>query len=51
MNDVTVILQDLGRGKSAAMEDLLPLAYDALRELAAARMTRVPPFLMLLPMS
>lgn len=40
MNDVTVILQDIGRGKSAAMEELLPLVYDALRELAAARMAK-----------
>lgn len=38
MNDVTLILQDIGRGKSAAMEDLLPLVYDQLRQLAAARM-------------
>jgi len=40
MSDVTVILHDLGQGKSAAMEDLLPLVYDALRELAAARMAQ-----------
>jgi len=35
-----MILHDIGRGKSAAMEELLPLVYQALRELAAARMAR-----------
>ena len=43
MNDVTVILQDIGRGKSAAMEELLPLVYEELRKLAAQKMSHEPP--------
>jgi RNA polymerase sigma factor (TIGR02999 family) len=38
MNDVTLMLQAVGRGDSHAMEDLLPLVYDELRRLASARM-------------
>ena len=38
MNDVTQILQASGRGDRRAVEDLLPLVYDELRGLAAARM-------------
>lgn len=38
MNDVTQILQAAGRGDRRAVEDLLPLVYDELRGLAAARM-------------
>jgi RNA polymerase sigma factor (TIGR02999 family) len=38
MNDVTQILQAAGRGDRRAVEDLLPLVYDELRSLAAARM-------------
>src|ERR1035437_1478752 len=38
MSDVTLILQAVRRGDSRAMEDLLPLVYDELRKLAAARM-------------
>ena len=38
MSDVTLILQAIGRGESCASEELLPLVYDELRRLAAARM-------------
>src|ERR1035437_3926323 len=38
MSDVTLILKAVSRGDSRAMEDLLPLVYDELRKLAAARM-------------
>lgn len=40
MSDVTVILQAIGRGESQASEELLPLVYDELRRLAAARMAQ-----------
>lgn len=40
MSEVTVILQAIGRGESHAAEELLPLVYDELRQLAAARMAR-----------
>jgi len=40
MSDVTMILQAVGRGEKAASEDLLPLVYEELRKLAAARMAR-----------
>ena len=40
MNDVTQVLQAIGRGEGKASEDLLPLVYDELRRLAAARMAR-----------
>ena len=40
MNDVTLILQAVSRGDRQASEDLLPLVYDELRRLAAARMAR-----------
>lgn len=38
MSDVTLILQAMGGGENRAAEDLLPLVYDELRRLAAARM-------------
>jgi RNA polymerase sigma factor (TIGR02999 family) len=40
MKDVTLILQAVGRGEKQASEDLLPLVYEDLRHLAAARMAR-----------
>ena len=40
MSDVTVILQAIGRGESQASEELLPLVYNELRQLAAARMAQ-----------
>lgn len=40
MSDVTVILQAVGRGEKQASEELLPLVYDELRQLAAARMAQ-----------
>jgi RNA polymerase sigma factor (TIGR02999 family) len=40
MNDVTQVLQAIGRGEGKASGDLLPLVYDELRRLAAARMAR-----------
>jgi RNA polymerase sigma factor (TIGR02999 family) len=39
MNEVTRILSELGPGDPTAAERLLPLVYDELRRLAAARMT------------
>jgi len=38
MNDVTRILSNIARGDAHAAGDLLPLVYDELRKLAAARM-------------
>jgi RNA polymerase sigma factor (TIGR02999 family) len=38
MSDVTLILDAISRGESQASEKLLPLVYDDLRKLAAARM-------------
>lgn len=38
MSDVTLILDAINRGESQASEKLLPLVYDELRNLAAARM-------------
>ena len=40
MDDVTVVLQSIGRGESQASEALFPLVYEELRRLAAARMAR-----------
>ena len=40
MNDITLVLQALGRGEGQASEELLPLVYDELRRLAAARMAQ-----------
>jgi RNA polymerase sigma factor (TIGR02999 family) len=38
MNDVTFLLEAIGRGEKAAPEELLPLVYDELRHIAASRM-------------
>jgi len=43
MSDVTHILSQIGQGNPAAAEQLLPLVYDELRRLAAARMTHENP--------
>src|SRR3954467_7232258 len=41
MSDVTLILQKIERGDpNAAAEELLPLVYQELRKLAAAKMSR-----------
>ena len=40
MSDITMVLQSIGREESAASEKLLPLVYDELRRLAAARMAQ-----------
>jgi RNA polymerase sigma factor (TIGR02999 family) len=43
MNEVTRILSDLARGDAHAAAELLPLVYDELRKLAAARLARELP--------
>ena len=43
MTDVTTILAQIESGDPAAAEQLLPLVYDELRKLAAARLTREKP--------
>ena len=43
MSDVTQILQQIEAGGRSAAEDLLPLVYDELRKLAAARMANESP--------
>jgi hypothetical protein len=43
MNEVTRILADLARGDPSAASQLLPLVYDELRKLAAARLAREAP--------
>jgi len=40
MEDITQLLQSIGRGEEKASEELLPLVYNELRQLAAARMAR-----------
>jgi RNA polymerase sigma factor (TIGR02999 family) len=40
MNDVTRILSRIGSGDPSAAEDLLPLVYDELRKLAAAKLAQ-----------
>ncbi len=40
MSDITLVLQAVSRGENRAAEQLLPLVYDELRKLAAARMAR-----------
>lgn len=42
MNEITLILEAIGRGDKQASEDLLPLVYQELRRLAAAKMAREP---------
>ena len=43
MNDVTRILQSMEQGNPQAAEELLPLVYDELRKLAAAKMAKEAP--------
>jgi RNA polymerase sigma factor (TIGR02999 family) len=43
MNDVTRILSAIEQGDPQAAEQLLPLVYDELRKLAAAKLTREKP--------
>ncbi len=43
MNDVTRILNRVEQGDPKAAEELLPLVYDELRKLAAARLANIPP--------
>jgi RNA polymerase sigma factor (TIGR02999 family) len=38
MSDLTLMLQAVGRGEGRTLDELLPLVYDELRQLAAARM-------------
>lgn len=38
MSDITLLLEAIADGESQASEELLPLVYDELRQLAAARM-------------
>ena len=40
MNEITLILEAIGRGDKQASEDLLPLVYEELRRLATAKMAR-----------
>ena len=40
MSDITVMLDSMSKGDSRASEELLPLVYEELRKLAAARMAR-----------
>jgi RNA polymerase sigma factor (TIGR02999 family) len=43
MNDITHVLQAMEEGNPRAAEELLPLVYDELRKLAAAKMAREAP--------
>jgi RNA polymerase sigma factor (TIGR02999 family) len=43
MNEVTPILGELARGEAQVASQLLPLVYDELRKLAAARLAREAP--------
>jgi RNA polymerase sigma factor (TIGR02999 family) len=43
MNDITRILSDIKQGEPRAVEQLLPLVYDELRKLAAARLAQEKP--------
>lgn len=43
MNDVTQVLSDIEQGHSSASEQLLPLVYDELRKLAAAKLANEEP--------
>ena len=40
MNNITLVLESMGRGESKATEELFPLVYEELRRLAAAQMAR-----------
>lgn len=41
-NEITQVLQAIGRGEGRASEELLPLVYSELRRLAASRMAKEP---------
>ncbi len=43
VHDVTVILEQINRGDLRAADELLPLVYEELRKLAAAKMAREAP--------
>lgn len=43
MNQITQVLDAVGRGEAQAAADLLPLVYEELRKLAAAKMANEPP--------
>lgn len=43
MNEITLVLQSMDRGEGGASEELMPLVYEELRRLAAARMAREGP--------
>lgn len=43
MSDVTQILEAIGRGEEHASEQLLPMIYQELRNLAASRLAQEPP--------
>ncbi len=43
MSDVTRLLTELGEGNPRAAEELLPLVYENLRQLAAAKLAREQP--------
>ncbi len=43
MSDVTRILEAIDAGRASATEDLLPLVYDELRQLAARKLAREKP--------
>jgi RNA polymerase sigma factor (TIGR02999 family) len=43
MNDVTQLLQAIEQGDPGAADRIFPLVYDALRELAAAKLARETP--------
>lgn len=38
MSEITLVLEAVSRGDAQASEELLPLVYDELRRLAAARL-------------
>jgi RNA polymerase sigma factor (TIGR02999 family) len=40
MSEITMVLQAMGRSQSRASDELLPLVYNELRQMAAARMAR-----------
>jgi RNA polymerase sigma factor (TIGR02999 family) len=42
VSDATLIMARIGRGDAGAAEELLPLVYDELRRLAAAKLAREP---------
>ncbi len=43
MTDITLVLDAINRGENLAAEQLLPLVYNQLRNLAAARMLQESP--------